>query len=154
MINLKFEIKKVLLPSIVALSIMNPLIVFAEANISEEIQENIVLTYEEALELGIKESNDLKQLELETDSATIKNDDILEDFGSSLYDPQVLAVLKVQKSDNINSRQSEKMQEYIEQALAFKLKSIFNNINLMEEDVDLKVVQLNNMSKKNSPCQT
>ena len=145
---MKFKIKKVLLPSIIALSIMNPLIVFAETNTLPEIQENTLLTYEKAVELGISESNDLKQLKLEKDSTTVKIDDALENFGSSLYDPQVLALMKIQKNDNINTEKSAKMQEYIKQALAFKLKSMFNNINLMEEDLDLKVAQLNNMSQK------
>ena len=148
MIKLKFEIKKILLPSIVALSIMNPIIIFAETNISPEVQENNLLTYEKAVQLAISESNDLKQLKLENESATVKIDDVLENFGSSLYDPQVLALMKIQKNDNINSEKTEKMQEYIKQALAFKLKSMFNNINLMEEDLNLKIAQLNNMNQK------
>ena len=39
--------------------ILNPLSIFAETKEAEEVQENSLLTYESAVEMAIKESNDL-----------------------------------------------------------------------------------------------
>lgn len=145
---MKSTIKKVILSSVLAFSVMNPFAVYAEVVKSEAVQEPTMLTYEKAVELAIKESNDLKNMKLDKESETIKVDDALDQFGTSLYDPQVLALMKIQKSDKISNEKIAKMEDYTKQALAFKLKSMFNNINLMQKDLELKMLQLNNMIKK------
>lgn len=145
---MKSTIKKVILSSVLAFSVMNPFAVYADVVKSETVQEPTMLTYEKAVELAIKESNDLKNLKLDKESKTIKIDDALDQFGTSLYDPQVLALMKLQKSDKINTDKTAKMENYIKQALAFKIKSTFTNINLMEKDLELKKMQLSNMNKK------
>ena len=145
---MKSTIKKFILSSVLAFSVMNPFAVYADVVKSETVQEPTILTYEKAVELAIKESNDLKNLKLDKESKTIKIDDALDQFGTSLYDPQVLALMKLQKSDKINTDKTAKMENYIKQALAFKIKSTFTNINLMEKDLELKKMQLSNMNKK------
>lgn len=145
---MKFNIKNIILSSCLTLLMINPLPIFAETNKVEETQETTMLTYDKAVELAIKESNDLKNLKLEHESTTIKNDDMFDNFGTSLYDPEVLALMKLQKSDKINTDKTAKMENYIKQALAFKIKSTFTNINLMEKDLELKKMQLSNMNKK------
>lgn len=145
---MKFNIKNIILSSCLTLLMINPLPIFAETNKVEETQETTMLTYDKAVELAIKESNDLKNLKLEHESTTIKNDDIFDNFGTSLYDPEVLALMKLQKSDKINTDKTAKMENYIKQALTFKMKSTFTNINLMEKDLELKKMQLSNMNKK------
>lgn len=145
---MKLNIKKMILSSCMTMLILNPLSIFAETKEAEEVQENALLTYESAVEMAIKESNDLKNLKLENESTTIKNDDIFDNFGTSLYDPEVLALMKLQKSDKINTDKTAKMENYIKQALTFKMKSTFTNINLMEKDLELKKLQLSNMKKK------
>ena len=148
MVDLKSTIKKFILSSVLVFSVMNPFAVYAEVIKTEAVQEPTMLTYEKAVELAIKESNDLKNLKLDKESKTIKIDDALDQFGTSLYDPQVLALMKLQKSDKINTDKTAKMENYIKQALAFKIKSTFTNINLMEKDLELKKMQLSNMNKK------
>ncbi len=145
---MKLNIKKMILSSCMTMLILNPLSIFAETKEAEEVQENSLLTYESAVEMAIKESNDLKNLKLENESTTIKTDDMLDNFGTSLYNPELLALMKLQKSDNINSEKTSRMENYIKQALAFKIKSTFTNINLMEKDLELKKMQLSNMNKK------
>ncbi len=145
---MKSTIKKFILSSVLVFSVMNPFAVYAEVIKTEAVQEPTILTYEKAVELAIKESNDLKNLKLDKESKTIKIDDALDQFGTSLYDPQVLALMKLQKSDKINTDKTAKMENYIKQALAFKIKSTFTNINLMEKDLELKKMQLSNMNKK------
>ena len=145
---MKSTIKKFILSSVLVFSVMNPFAVYAEVIKTEAVQEPTMLTYEKAVELAIKESNDLKNLKLDKESKTIKIDDALDQFGTSLYDPQVLALMKLQKSDKINTDKTAKMENYIKQALAFKIKSTFTNINLMEKDLELKKMQLSNMNKK------
>lgn len=145
---MKLNFKKILISSCLTLLMINPLPIFAETNKVEETQETTMLTYDKAVELAIKESNDLKNLKLEHESTTIKNDDVFDNFGSSLYDPEVLALMKLQKSDKINTDKTAKMENYIKQALTFKMKSTFTNINLMEKDLELKKLQLANMIKK------
>ena len=98
---MKLNIKKMILSSCMTMLILNPLSIFAETKEAEEVQENSLLTYESAVEMAIKESNDLKNLKLENESTTIKTDDMLDNFGTSLYNPEVLALIKLQKSDNI-----------------------------------------------------
>ena len=98
MVDLKSTIKKFILSSVLAFSVMNPFAVYAEVIKTEAVQEPTILTYEKAVELAIKESNDLKNLKLDKESKTIKIDDALDQFGTSLYDPQVLALMKLQKS--------------------------------------------------------
>lgn len=142
------NIKKIILSAFLTFTIVNPLSAFAEPNNLESVQASNLLTYERAVELAINESTDLKNLKLEKESTTVKIDDALDQFGTSLYDPQVLALMKIQKNDKISSEKTTKMEEYIKQALAFKLKSMFNNINLMEEDLDLKISKLDNDIKK------
>ena len=137
-----------ILSSCMTMLILNPLSIFAETKEAEEVQENSLLTYESAVEMAIKESNDLKNLKLENESTTIKTDDMLDNFGTSLYNPEVLALIKLQKSDNINSEKTSRMENYIKQALSFKIKSTFSNIKLMEKDLELKKAQLSNMNKK------
>lgn len=148
MINLKLKIKEMVISTFMIFSVLNPLSVFAQSESIIQVQDANILTYEKALELAIKESNDLKNLKLEKESTTVKIDDALDQFGTSLYDPQVLALMKIQKNDKVSSEKSAKMEEYIKQALAFKLKSMFNNINLMEKDLELKISQLNNVIQK------
>ena len=145
---MKLNIKKMILSSCMTMLILNPLSIFAETKEAEEVQENSLLTYESAVEMAIKESNDLKNLKLENESTTIKTDDMLDNFGTSLYNPEVLALIKLQKSDNINSEKTSRMENYIKQALSFKIKSTFSNIKLMEKDLELKKTQLSNMNKK------
>ncbi|SKB40237.1 hypothetical protein SAMN02745120_1297 [Acetoanaerobium noterae] len=145
---MKMNIKKIILSAFLTFTIVNPLSAFAEPNNLESVQASNLLTYERAVELAINESTDLKNLKLEKESTTVKIDDALDQFGTSLYDPQVLALMKIQKNDKISSEKTTKMEEYIKQALAFKLKSMFNNINLMEEDLDLKISKLDNDIKK------
>ena len=145
---MKLNIKKMILSSCMTMLILNPLSIFAETKEAEEVQENSLLTYESAVEMAIKESNDLKNLKLENESTTIKTDDMLDNFGTSLYNPEVLALIKLQKSDNINSEKTSRMENYIKQALSFKIKSTFSNIKLMEKDLELKKAQLSNMNKK------
>ena len=145
---MKSTIKKFILSSVLVFSVMNPFAVYAEVIKTEAVQEPTILTYEKAVELAIKESNDLKNLKLDKESKTIKIDDALDQFGTSLYDPEVLALMKLQKSDKINTDKTAKMENYIKQALAFKIKSTFTNINLMEKDLELKKMQLSNMNKK------
>ena len=123
MVDLKSTIKKFILSSVLVFSVMNPFAVYAEVIKTEAVQEPTILTYEKAVELAIKESNDLKNLKLDKESKTIKIDDALDQFGTSLYDPQVLALMKLQKSDKINTDKTAKMENYIKQALAFKIKS-------------------------------
>lgn len=147
MINMK-NIKKIGISLALIFSVISPNYVFADEKLLSDSQNIQVLLYEEALNLAIKESNDIKNVKLEKDSNTIKIDDALDNFGTSLYDPQVLALMKLQKNDNLSSEKSERTENYIKEGLSFKLKSIFTNINLMKNDIRLKELQLNNDIKK------
>lgn len=147
MINVK-NIKKIGISLALIFSVISPNYVFADEKLLSDSQNIQVLLYEEALNLAIKESNDIKNVKLEKDSNTIKIDDALDNFGTSLYDPQVLALMKLQKNDNLSSEKSERTENYIKEGLSFKLKSIFTNINLMKNDIRLKELQLNNDIKK------
>ena len=142
------KIKKIGISLAIVLSIITPNYVFAN-NDKIETSENLeFLSYEKAIKLAIDESNEIKNLKLEKDSNTIKIDDALDNFGYNLYDPQVLALMKLQKNDNLNSEKTERTEKYITEALSFKVKSIFTNINLMENDIELKKLQLDNSIKK------
>ncbi len=142
------NIKKIGISLALIFSVISPNYVFADEKLLSDSQNIQVLLYEEALNLAIKESNDIKNVKLEKDSNTIKIDDALDNFGTSLYDPQVLALMKLQKNDNLSSEKSERTENYIKEGLSFKLKSIFTNINLMKNDIRLKELQLNNDIKK------
>ena len=142
------KIKKIGISLAIVLSIITPNYVFAN-NDKIETSENLeFLSYERAIKFAIDESNEIKNLKLEKDSNTIKIDDALDNFGYNLYDPQVLALMKLQKNDNLNSEKTERTEKYITEALSFKVKSIFTNINLMENDIELKKLQLDNSIKK------
>ena len=142
------NIKKIGISLALIFSVISPNYVFADEKLLSDSENIQVLLYEEALNLAIKESNDIKNVKLEKDSNTIKIDDALDNFGTSLYDPQVLALMKLQKNDNLSSEKSERTENYIKEGLSFKLKSIFTNINLMKNDIRLKELQLNNDIKK------
>ena len=142
------NIKKIGISLALIFSVISPNYVFADEKLLSDSQNIQVLLYEEALNLAIKESNDIKNVKLEKDSNTIKIDDALDNFGYNLYDPQVLALMKLQKNDNLNSEKTERTEKYITEALSFKVKSIFTNINLMENDIELKKLQLDNSIKK------
>ncbi|WP_417204500.1 TolC family protein [Acetoanaerobium sticklandii] len=142
------NITKIGISLVLIFSIVNPNFIYAnkaEMPIAENLE---ILSYDEAIKLAFKENNDIKNLKLEKDSNTIKIDDALDNFGTSLYDPQVLALMKLQKNDKLNTEKVERTENYIKQGLAFKIKSIFNNINLIKNDIELKKLQLDNSIKK------
>lgn len=62
--------------------------------------------------------------------------------------PELLAVIKLQKNDKLNSDKTERMENYIKRGIEFKIKSIFSNINIMKNDLALKNEQLNNSIRK------
>lgn len=139
------KINNILVLLVLLFTVLSPVSVYAE-NLQSINSET--LSYEEALKMALKESKDLKNLKLEDESNSIKNDDLFDKFGYSLMNPEVLQLMKLQKKDSLEKSLSEKMENYINEGLAFKLKSTFNNINLMNKDIELKKMQLENSIKK------
>ncbi len=146
--NLKITFNSVLSLLMFCLILLNPINIFAnETNIHDTEISNL-LTFDEALNKAINESTDLKNLKLENESTSVKIDDSLENFGTSLMNPELLAVIKLQKNDKLNSDKTERMENYIKRGIEFKIKSIFSNIDIMKNDLALKNEQLNNSIRK------
>ena len=126
--NLKITFNSVLSLLMFCLILLNPINIFAnETNIHDTEISNL-LTFDEAVNKAINESTDLKNLKLENESTSVKIDDGLENFGTSLMNPELLAVIKLQKNDKLNSDKTERMENYIKRGIEFKIKSIFLKI--------------------------
>ena len=70
MINVK-NIKKIGISLALIFSVISPNYVFADEKLLSDSENIQVLLYEEALNLAIKESNDIKNVKLEKDSNTV-----------------------------------------------------------------------------------
>ncbi|WP_313568889.1 TolC family protein [Acetoanaerobium noterae] len=141
-------LKIVVLITLCVTTMVFPDKIYAEQALKLENEKLDFLSYEEAVKLAIKESTEIKNLKLDKESKSIKLDDTLDDFGDSLYNPQLLALMKLQKSDNLSSESAEKTENFINQYLKTTIKTTFNNINLMQEDIKLKKEQLQNSESK------
>ena len=146
--NLKKIYKNVLSLLLFCMISLSPINIFANQTEAYDSEVHNLLTFEEAVNKAINESTDLKNLKLENESTSVKIDDGLENFGTSLMNPELLAVIKLQKNDKLNSDKTQRMENYIKRGIEFKIKSIFSNINIMKNDLALKNEQLNNSIRK------
>lgn len=145
---LKLSMKNKSIIVLATFIIANPFQIFAnDYEISDSNNANF-LTYEDAVKMAIKESTEIKNSQLEKESNSKKISESKDSLGDSLYDPQLLALMKIQKQESINNEKTDRLEDYIKQVLTFKIKSIFNDINLMKSEIELKKEQLSNSTKK------
>ena len=116
--------------------------------IEETINETNILTYEQALELAERESLNLKNNLLSAESTEVVIGDNKDEIGYSMYNPAILASLKLDKNDKLNSEKTERMDEYIKEGLAFTVKSIFYNIDTISNDIGLQEEKILNQQQK------
>lgn len=107
-----------------------------------------VLTHKQALEMALKNSYELKNLELSSKKTTIEIDEALDNFGYALLDPQFLAAYKLDKTSSINSEKTKRMTEFINQGLDLKIKTSFYNINSIKNDIEIQKQRIQNEDKK------
>jgi hypothetical protein len=118
---------------------------------SKNIQEDLgsgILTYDEAVELAVKESTRIKNVNLQKESASIKLDDRFDDFGDSLKSPEILAIMELQKREKMNSDGARRTENLILNSLKYSIKTSFNDISVLKDEIELKEKQLQNDIKK------
>lgn len=116
--------------------------------IEETLKATNILTYEQAVMLAEQESINLKNNLLSAEASEVKIGDQKEEFGYSMFNPQILASLQLDKNDQLNSDKAERMDQYIKEGLAFTIKSLFYNIDTMSKDIELQTDKILNQEQK------
>lgn len=146
---MKFKIKFMIYSIIISTMLFNPIINYAEvSNVKNSESQSTILTYDDAVKKAIDESIDLKILSLKTESEQIQMDRTLESFGGSYNNPQLLAMLNLQKANKLNSQSLERAKNSTIAGIEFRIKSIFNNISTIKSDLKIENDKYINSMKK------
>lgn len=101
------------------------------------------MTYENAYNLAIKNSYELKNLKISDEKQIIETENSLDQLGYSMFNPQFLMSYKLEKNSKLTKELNKKMEDLIKETISYNIKKIFSSVSLLNNDIEMYDKKIN-----------
>lgn len=112
-------------------------------NVESKEADESVMTYEKAIEMALKNSNELRNKKLELEKA----EELLENtyLTPGTYNP---VLIQTNKGRQISKESAEKEIEITKESIKFQVENAINDINILEKELTITEFKMNNDKEK------